>query len=471
MTTTITAICRRQQIATQFTGGIAIAFLTIAALFLTPTVLRAAPPLPGAIFTTNSGCTGVDLNIYTNKSDVYLNGGPAKPGAASLPDGSYYVQVTDPSGACVLGTSVGLAGAAATPFVVTNGVANCIQLCTVLANASLDPTCAGGGVTDSGCGYNDTPNPGGEYKVWVSNESSFTNNSTKTDNFKVNPPAACVPNPTPCPTPPQCDTKICVNKFYDTNGNGIQDNGEPNITGWEYCVVGNTSFSALRFTFDPPRCLIVAPDTYAVTEGTPIETNWVHTTQTEFDFILAECAAQPVSFGNFCLGPGGGLTLGFWSNKNGQNLTNAADVTFLAGLCLRNANGSDFNPTLKTQLPPWLLGATATNMAYMLSAQLTAMELNVRHNFVNGTATVYEPCLKNYGYPTGIISITDLMTLANNLLCADGYTPSGNPDRAKQECVKNALDDANNNRNFVQAPNTCPATFNTTDTCPFTTPN
>jgi hypothetical protein len=221
-----------------------------------------------------------------------------------------------------------------------------------------------------------------------------------------------------------------------------------------------------------------------VTEGTPIETNWVHTTQTEFDFVLAECATQPVSFGNFCLGPGGGLTLGFWSNKNGQALENCPDFTFLNTLCLvANAGGGHLTfgacttssglSADKTALNSWLLNANATNMAYMLSAQLAAMELNVRHNKLTGggSALVYEPCLKNYGYSTGVISINDLMTLANNLLCANPITLSGNPARAEQECVKNALDDANNNRNFIQPPNTCPATFNTTDTCPFTTPN
>src|SRR5205085_1645519 len=95
MTSTTTAIWRRQPIATQFTGGIAIAFLAIAAVFVAPTVLRADPPLPGAVFTTDINCQGVDLNIYGSKADVYLNGGPSHPGAANLPAGEYYVQVTD----------------------------------------------------------------------------------------------------------------------------------------------------------------------------------------------------------------------------------------------------------------------------------------------------------------------------------------------------------------------------------------
>src|SRR4051794_31662395 len=41
--------------------------------------LQAAPPLPGAIFTTNNVCSGVDLNIYAEKTDVYLDGGPSHP--------------------------------------------------------------------------------------------------------------------------------------------------------------------------------------------------------------------------------------------------------------------------------------------------------------------------------------------------------------------------------------------------------
>ena len=34
----------------------------------------------GAVFTTDSTCTGVNLNIYGSKDDVYLDGGPAHPG-------------------------------------------------------------------------------------------------------------------------------------------------------------------------------------------------------------------------------------------------------------------------------------------------------------------------------------------------------------------------------------------------------
>ena len=422
--------------------------------------------LTGAIFTTDSSCSGVDLNIYASKGDVYINGGPSHPGAAGLPDGSYCVQVTAPDGT-VLGVS------APGAVTVTGGAfAQCYQLSAILNTASSIFTSPG---------YDDTNNPGGEYKVWVSTDCTFTNSSTKTDNFKVGPSTACVPDITPCPTPtPACQTTICVNKFYDANANGVQDAGEPNIVGWQYCVVG-TDFSNTRSTFDPPRCLVVAPGPYTVYEDTPVETNWVHTTPISFQFTLAECDTGNVSFGNVCLGPGGGLTLGFWSNKNGQKLESCADFTLLTSLCLRNANGTnkDFAASCssvganRTALNSWLLSANAVNMAYMLSAQLAAMELNVSHGFVSGSSLVYAPCLIGTGTPgvnsLGFISITDLMTAANASLCAHGSTPSGDPNRAYQECLKNTLDDANNNKNFVQG-SPCPFSFGANDTCPFTNP-
>jgi hypothetical protein len=439
------------------------------------TALRAAP-LPGAIFTTDSTCSGVDLNIYGDKHEVYLDGGPSHPGAASLPDGSYYVQVTDPSGACVLGTSIGAADE--TPFHVSGNGTNipCIQLCSVLINTALDPTCAGGGVTDPNCGYNDTANPGGEYKVWVSTESSFTNNTTKTDNFKVR--AGGGTNP----------ATLCVRKFYDKNANGIWDANESEITGWAFTLFATVGFDTVQIPVTTtPWCGTVDPDTYTATEGTPIETNWVHTTPQVANITLVAGQSGEIDFGNVCLGAGGGLTLGFWSNRNGQGLETGGDFCFLNSLNLvKGNNGAVYDPIVNTNCPnpttqqvsaartsfsSWLTSASATNMAYMLSAQLAAMELNTRHNpnpfggGVNGSALVYAPCLLNYApitglSPLGFISINDLMTAANTELGLHNITLAGSPFRAYQECLKTTLDNANNNLNFVES-SPCPFTFPT----------
>ena len=104
--------------------------------------------------------------------------------------------------------------------------------------------------------------------------------------------------------------------------------------------------------------------------------------------------------------------------------------------------------------------ASDTNMAYALSAQLAAMELNVRHNFVNGSALVYAPGLLLYSTAglnsAGFISINDLMAAGAAEIQAHALTTSGSPDRAGQEALKDALEDANNNKTFTQS---SPSTF------------
>ncbi|MGH9845555.1 MAG: hypothetical protein ACREEM_43145, partial [Blastocatellia bacterium] len=170
-----------------------------------------------------------------------------------------------------------------------------------------------------------------------------------------------------------------------------------------------------------------------------------------------------LNFGNVCLGAGGGKTLGFWSNTNGQNVMNdggtlAPELMLLSSLNLRNASGADFDPATYSSFRTWILGATATNMAYMLSAQLAAMELNVEASFVNGGALVYAPGAAGAN-AAGFITVNALMAEANTELGLHGLTLAGSPFRAYQEALKNALDKANNNLNFVQL-----------TPCPFTTP-
>lgn len=393
----------------------------------------------GAIYTTDSSCSGVNVNIFTSKDDVYLDGGP-QGGGSGLPDGTYYVQVTEPNGT-LLGSSVSPPAPFSTqPFVVVGGEGNCIQLSAVLSKAS-----------DGSPGYDTTTNGGGEYKVWVSMDPTFPNDSSKTDNFKVR--ANAQPG------------NLCVNKFYDANADGIFDNGDVLISDWKFFVD-----SLCRFT---PQCLMLDAGSYNVCEDTPVELNWIHTTPTCVNAVVVLGQTTNVDFGNLCLGGGGGLTLGFWSNRNGQRLETSADFTALNAMCLRNANGTikTFTGSLaqqKTQLHDWLLSANATNMANMLSAQLAAMKLNVLHGNVSGTALVYAGSCGNTGVGGAFITINDLMAAAVSDptcgLCVAGNTPAGNPCRATQECWKNALDKANNNLNFVQS-EPCPFSFNP-PTCP-----
>lgn len=411
--------------------------------------LVAATPLPGAIFTTDGACNGVDLNIYSSKLDVFVNGGPAHPNAANLPDGTYFMRVTEPNGA-QLGNPP-LDGSHNPMAMVTVANGRFVQCYNLWANVVKQ--------SDGTTGYDDTTNPGGEYKVWISTGADFSNNSTKTDNFKVRAAVVVTPG------------HLHVLKFYDANANGRYDSGEMLITGWEVAIAdqeinwfNHSWIDYIRFT---PVDLVADSGTYHAVEATATEANWRFTAATaadgsmvtinHVDTPLADGDDKTIRFGNLCLGAGGGLTLGYWSNKNGQasfgNIPNG--LAMLTALNLRNGAGANFDPANYKQLHDWLLNGTAVNMAYMLSVQMTAMTLNVASGGVNGARLIYAPGT-NSANQFGYSSVNDILSEANASLGANGSTPDGSPARGYQEALKNALDAGNNNLNFVQ---TSPCSF------------
>ena len=180
---------------TRFTALKIVVCIAIGGFCMTP--LHAASALSGAVFTTNSTGTAVNGNIYSKKTDVYLNGGPpanAPSTAAGLPDGDYYFQVTDPSGSSLLSVD----SLAQRNVRVSKGV----------FSAYLGKTHVLGTGTSTGSirvalfPYDITPNAGGEYKVWVTRVADYSSASgvfgfqsskSKTDNFKVTTPSDTVP--------------------------------------------------------------------------------------------------------------------------------------------------------------------------------------------------------------------------------------------------------------------------------------
>jgi hypothetical protein len=171
-------------------------------LALNVTSARADAP-SGAIFTTVADGSEVNFNIYPSKDAVYLDGGPG-PGApqtaAGLDDGTYVFQVTDPSGKTLLSTDP----AQCRQFVVSGGIITSVTPsdgCAHVTGLDVDH----GALTVQLMPYNDTPNPGGEYKVWATmvsdyacfpdlsqvdctvhgSKHGFVPADSKTDNFKV----------------------------------------------------------------------------------------------------------------------------------------------------------------------------------------------------------------------------------------------------------------------------------------------
>jgi hypothetical protein len=253
---------------------------------------------------------------------------------------------------------------------------------------------------------------------------------------------------TDCTTPPPPQGSLQACKYYDFNANGVEDPGELMLANWPMTITpldGGQPPVGTQIT-DASGCvqwtgLDPSLSPYSIAEGVPIQANWFQSNGVSQDATVASNQVTTVNFGNYCKVPSGGLTLGFWSNKNGQALITAADLTALDGLCLRNANGTNFDPTTAAQVKSFLLAANATNMANMLSAQLIAMTLNIRHGFVNGTS--FDLCSGK--------TINQLVTDANGALCADGLTLAGNPDRPTQESAKSCIDQLNNGAPVIPA--------------------
>ena len=134
-----------------------------------------------------------------------------------------------------------------------------------------------------------------------------------------------------------------------------------------------------------------------------------------------------------------GKTIGFWGNPNGKALIVAGNfLDVLPSLHVVDENGAPFVTQDIDEFDDWLHDANAVNMAYMLSAQLVAMEFNVLSGKVDVRCEVVTPRGE-------ILSIDRLIGQAINALIKDPYTPAGDPNRHRQEMLKNLLDDANNN--------------------------
>jgi hypothetical protein len=245
--------------------------------------LSAAPavagPLPGAIFTTLADGTRVNANIYGSKCDalgVYLDGGPgdnAPQGAAGLPDGDYFYQVTDPSGKTLLSTDE----QQFRRFTVTNGIITSRVTPKAAGDHETGTDADHGALTIELCPFLDTPNPGGEYKVWVTPVTSFAGNpaivdngysggffhgfipgESKTDNFKVRArKSAC----------------LTIIKFLD-DGDGKFEAGEP-LLNWPVTItdpigtqIGGILFTGTDETKNPTlKVCALTPGTYTVVEG------------------------------------------------------------------------------------------------------------------------------------------------------------------------------------------------------------
>ncbi len=236
----------------------------------------------GAIFTTDSTGSIVNGNLYADVCDVYLDGGPgpnAPIGAAGLPDGNYYFQVTDPSGQTLLSTDP----IANRQFTVAGGIITGVSGAGNHAVSTDTDHGAQGAVVIQLCPYNKTPNPGGVYKVWVTLVSDygpgrffgFVPANSKTDNFKVK-------------TGGQATACLGVDKYNDTTGNLVKDASDTEITGWPMTVLDPNGAPIGGTLFTPVALCNLVPGTYTVTESLNVSPfHWM------VDWVLLDGVYQP----------------------------------------------------------------------------------------------------------------------------------------------------------------------------------
>jgi hypothetical protein len=196
----------------------------------------------GKIFTTTFDGQSVPQNHYSSKDAVYLSGGPQNQNH-SLPDGSYYFQVTGPSGNDLLSTDP----AVCRQLIVAGGV---------IAGAD-GPSCQHQtGIPDLSTGatpvklmpYNDTPNPGGNYKAWLIRKTSntnvasdgihinFKNSDAKSEIFRADSGSCPDCSPT---------TVLAGRKFYDANQNGLLDEGEVAVAGVQIVILADSTVTVV----------------------------------------------------------------------------------------------------------------------------------------------------------------------------------------------------------------------------------
>jgi hypothetical protein len=158
--------------------------------------------------------------------------------------------------------------------------------------------------------------------------------------------------------------------------------------------------------------------------------------------LLSGETSMDNNFGNLCLEPGqGGKTIGYWANA-GNSLIDSSDIIHLNTLNLYSTSwGPPFSSP--SDIRNYLLKANAKNMWWMLSAQLIAAILNVRHGYLDGSTLV---CVD----PPTCNTFMTIDDIINNAISA---LSSG--DRSEQEYWKNLLDALNNNWLLLVSPVPC----------------
>lgn len=247
------------------------------------------------------------------------------------------------------------------------------------------------------------------------------------------------------------------------NADGVQDAGEPGLVGWTVTLIQNGTVLTSQQT---------GADGLYLFDGLPAGNYTVQVTRKagytqtfDLDGLLTPNVAtaslalgehrRDVDFGYTCFTacpPSGcGCTPGFWSNR-GLGLVRPTDLAVLTALKLVDGTGADadfldtttFNfggtgsanwSAARTRFSTFIGSQSARNMAAQLSRHLAAFQLNLRYGFISSSRT--------FRFNGQTRTAAEMVQLANAALLLDQHTPSGDPNRWYQECLKNILANAN----------------------------
>lgn len=262
--------------------------------------------------------------------------------------------------------------------------------------------------------------------------------------------------------PPALLGSIGDRVWKDYDADGVQDSSEQGLVGWTVTLIQNGTVLATQQTVADGKYLFenLPAGTYTV----QVTRKSGYTQTFDLDGLLSPNVAtatlgagenrRDVDFGYTCFSAcppcGCGCTPGFWSNR-GLGLVRPTDLAVLTSLKLVDGTGKDADflsstynfggngcsswSTARTKFSSFIGSQNATSMAAQLSRHLAAFQLNIRYGFISSTKTF---CYKNKWY-----TAVEMVTIANAELCKDQYTPSGDANRATQECLKNILAKAN----------------------------
>jgi hypothetical protein len=262
--------------------------------------------------------------------------------------------------------------------------------------------------------------------------------------------------------PPAVLGSIGDRVWKDLDADGVQDSSEQGLVGWTVTLIRNGTVLSSQQTGANGIYLFnnLAAGTYTV----QVTRRSGYTQTFDLDGLLTANVAtatlgagenrRDVDFGYTCFTAcppcGCGCTPGFWSNR-GLGLVRPIDLAVLTSLKLVDGSGNDVNfmststynfggstaswSAARTRFSSFIGSQNASNMAAQLSRHLAAFQMNIRYGFISSN--------KSFWFNGKCYTAVQMVTIANNELCKDQFTPSGDRNRAVQECLKDILARAN----------------------------